>query len=103
MQQLHPDPLWDEGIASYLMGEYEKRQVPLSSQDLQNFAVERAQRIGDMLETLFLMAIYGEWQYVDAEGKEQPLDEEGLNNLYAKGRITAADLEAFNGLWQPSK
>ena len=48
------------------------------------------------------MAIYGEWQYVDAEGKEQPLDEEGLNNLYVKGRITAADLEAFNGLWQPS-
>jgi len=73
MQQLQPDPLWDEGIASYLLGEDEQRQAPLSSQDLQQFAVERAQRVGDMLETLFLMAIYGEWQYVDSEGVEQPL------------------------------
>ena len=102
MQQLQPDPLWDEGIASYLMGEYEKRQAPLSSEDLQAFAVERAQRVGDMLETLFLMAIYGEWKYVDAEGAEQPLDEERLNDLYAKGRITEADLAAFGGLWQPA-
>jgi len=31
MQQLQPDPLWDEGIASYLLGEYEQRDAPLSS------------------------------------------------------------------------
>ncbi len=102
MQHLQPDPLWDEGIASYLLGEYERRQVPLTTEDLQLFARDRAVRVGDLLETLFLMAIYGEWQYVDAQGKEQTLDEDELNKLYAKGRITEADLAAFDGLWKPS-
>ena len=59
MQQIQPDPLWDEGISSFLLGEYEQRQVPLSIDDLQVFANDHAVRVGDILETLFLMAIYG--------------------------------------------
>gem|GEM_PF-6424472 len=51
MHDLQPDPLWDEGLASYLLGEYEKTEAPLSSTDLQGFAVEKAQRVGDILET----------------------------------------------------
>ncbi len=102
MLEIQPDPLWDEGIASYLSGEYEKRQVPLTTEDLQLFARDRAVRIGDLLETLFLMAIYGEWQYVDANGVEQTLDEDALNELYAKGRISEGDLVAFDGLWKPA-
>ena len=102
MQQIQPDPLWDEGISSFLLGEYEQRQVPLTIEDLQGFANDHAVRIGDILETLFLMAIYGEWRYLDAQGNDQKLDEDALNALYAKGRLTAADLEVFNGLWQPA-
>jgi len=102
MQQIQPDPLWDEGISSFLLGEYEQRQVPLSIDDLQVFANDHAVRVGDILETLFLMAIYGEWRYMDAAGSDLKLDEEALNKLYAKGRLSGADLEAFNGVWMPA-
>lgn len=101
MQQAHHDPLWDEGISTFLYGEYEQRQSPLSIDDLQGFANEHAVRIGDILETLFLMAIYGEWVYADADGKERELDEQALNELYAKGRLGREDLHAFDGVWFP--
>lgn len=103
MQQLMPEPLWDEGISSFLNGEYEKTQQPLRSPDLQKFAKEHAVRVGDILETLFLMAIYGEWVYTDEEGSEKLLDENMLNALYAKGRISAEDLDEFDGLWSPKQ
>ena len=101
-QTIAPDPLWDEGISSYLLGEYERRQVPLSVEDLQRFAVDQAVRIGDILETLFLMSIYGEWRYTDAEGHALPLDESALNDLYSKGRLGPDDLAEFPGLWSPA-
>jgi hypothetical protein len=101
MQQVMPEPLWDEGISSFLYGEFEKTQQPLQSSDIQQFAKAQAVRVGDILETLFLMAIYGEWQYTDSEGNEKLLDENMLNALYAKGRISAEDLDEFDGLWSP--
>ncbi len=101
MQQKMSEPLWDEGFSSFLNGEYDKRQEPLTMDDLTGFAVENAVRIGDILETLFLMSIYGEWKYTDAEGTEQELDEDALNELYAKGRLTENDLAVFDGIWQP--
>ncbi|MFK7889974.1 MAG: hypothetical protein AB8B63_04110 [Granulosicoccus sp.] len=101
MQQIEPDPLWDEGISSYLKGEFEKKQGPLTIEDLQHFACERAVRIGDLLETLFLMAIYGAWSYCDENGDEQELDTFALDDLYAKGRIGPDDLKDFQGVWSP--
>lgn len=101
--QTTPDPLWDEGISSYLRGEYDRRGVPLQMSDLQGFAVDQAVRIGDILETLFLMAIYGEWRYTDVNDTELALDEKALNALYAKGRLGTADLEAFDGRWSPAQ
>ncbi len=100
MQQPAPnDPLWDEGISSFLQGEHERLDRPLTIDDLQGFAVERATRIGDILETLFLMAIYGEWRYTDAAGNGLELDQGALDALYAKGRLKAEDLQAFAGVW----
>lgn len=101
MQPESVSPLWDEGISSFLRGEYDKRQVPLTSDDLQKFALERAVRVGDMLETLFLMAIFGVWTYTDAEGVAQNLNEDALDELYAKGRLKPEDLQAFSGVWAP--
>ena len=95
------DPLWDEGISSFLLGEYETRRAPLTIDDLQGFAIEHATRVGDILETLFLMAIYGEWRYTDAAGAELVLDQAALDELYAKGRLSARDLAAFPGMWSP--
>lgn len=101
MQHLDPEPIWDEGISSFLYGEFESRQTPLSMKDLRGFANEHAVRIGDILETLFLMAIYGAWKYTDEHGDEQTLDEDALNALYAKGRLEDSDLESFQGVWAP--
>ena len=39
---------------------------------------------------------------MDAAGSDLKLDEEALNKLYAKGRLSGADLEAFNGVWAPA-
>ena len=103
MQQIQADPLWDEGISSFLLGEYEKRQASLTIDDLQALAIEHAVRIGDLLETLFLMAIYGAWRYTDADGNEEKLDEVALDDLYAKGRLGPEDLKAFDGRWEPNQ
>lgn len=101
MQKPQTDPLWDEGISSYLQGEYQKNQAPLTIDDLQGYANEQAVRVGDILETLFLMAIYGQWAYTDTEGQERELDEAALDSLYAKGRLSPDDLAAFDGVWTP--
>ena len=103
MQQIQADPLWDEGISSFLLGEYEKRQAPLTVDDLQLLANEHAIRIGDLLETLFLMSIYGAWTYADGDGNEKKLDESALDDLYAKGRLKPEDLTAFDGVWAPNR
>ncbi len=102
MHDIKPDPLWDEGISLFLEGEFARRQEPLTMQDLQGFAAEHAVRIGDILETLFLMAIYGAWTYTDEDGRELPLDEDALDALYTRGRLNSEDLKAFPGLWQPA-
>ena len=102
MQQLMSEPLWDEGLSSFLYGEYEKRKTPLNLDDLRAFANENAVRIGDLLETLFLMSIYGEWKYTNTDGEDQMLDEDALNELYARGRLTDKDQAAFSGVWQPA-
>lgn len=102
MQVQNNDPLWDEGISSYLIGQYEQQQKPLTASDLQNIANEWAVRVGDLLETLFLMSIAGAWQYCDAEdGSSIELDEEALDDLYAKGRVSAEDMKEFDGVWSP--
>lgn len=102
MRQQQAEPLWDEGISTFLTGEYEKRQKPLTIDNLQEFANSQAVRVGDILETLFLMAIYGAWIYADADGNEQVLDEAALDELYARGRLSPEDLKAFGGQWSPA-
>lgn len=101
MQQTKIDPLWDEGISTFLLGEYERAQTPLSIYDLQGFANERAVRIGDILETLYLMSIYGEWKHTNLDGVVQELDVLALDELYAKGRLVPEDLVDFEGYWSP--
>ena len=102
MQKTKIDPLWDEGISTFLLGEYNRLQAPLSIHDLQSFANDRAVRIGDILETLFLMAIYGEWNHTSMDGVEQELNVLALDELYAKGCLSPEDLVEFEGLWSPA-
>lgn len=102
MQSLNAEPLWDEGIALFLSGVYTEKQTPLTTADLQTLAKEQAVRVGDLLETLYLMAIYGTWHYCDVQGETKKLDEDALNRLYAKGRIGPDDLADIDGVWLPA-
>jgi len=102
MQIQFSEPLWDEGISSFLTGEYEKKQAPLTTIDLQKLASDQAVRVGDLLETLFLLAVHGDWHYCDEEGNSKTLDEGALDDFYAKGRIGPEDMAAFDGVWLPS-
>lgn len=102
MQAQLTEPLWDEGISSFLEDEYRKTQVPLTAIQLSQLASDKAVRVGDLLETLYLMAIYGAWHYCDEKGESMDLDEEALDDFYAKGRIGRDDLAAFSGVWIPA-
>ena len=102
MQSLKQDVLWDEGISAYLELEYDRLQAPLTTANLQHIANDKAVRVGDLLETLYLMAIEGAWYHCDEQGSPQHLDEEALNDLHAKGRIGPDDLQSFQGVWIPA-
>ena len=85
-----------------LTEEQAQMDAPLNLEKLQSLAVDHAIRLGDILETLYLMAIYGDWQYIDADGKQKELDEEALQSMYAQGRIDKSNAEAFSGEWIPT-
>jgi len=53
------------------------------------------------METLFLLVINREWRYTDASGNEQQLDQETLDKLYVKRRLSEKDLATFDGGWEP--
>ncbi len=94
-------PLWDEAISAMLSEHYFEHQQPLSLENLNTLAVENATRIGDIMETLFLMSIYGDWQYSDASGEAKQLDQSALDELYSNGRPKFEDLQDFSGTWSP--
>lgn len=103
LQRLEPAPLWDEGISTYLLSEYRQRRRPLNLDDLRTFTVAQAIRISDILETLFLLAIYGEWTFTRPDGTLQTIDAGMLDALYARGRLAHDELDDYRGEWQPEK
>ena len=56
----------------------------------------------DIMETMFQLAINGEWIYSDSDGRVQPLDQSTLDSLYVKRRLSEQDLQRFNGSWRPA-
>lgn len=65
--------------------------------------VRYAMRLDDIMETMFLLAINGEWEYSNAAGEKQPLDQKTLDGLYIKRRLSEEDLNSFDGSWQPAR
>ena len=102
LEDIEPAPLWDEGIALFLDGSWQQCQRPLTIDDLQRFSVEHATRISDILETLYLLTIYGKWTYRTMTGERIELDEAALDALNARGRLAHDDLDAFSGVWEPA-
>ncbi len=95
-------PLWDEAIEGLLTETQQRLDSALTLDMLQEMAINNAVRVGDIIETLYLMAIYGDWQYLEENGQQKQLDEEALQAMYARGRIDKTNIEAFNGVWIPT-
>jgi len=95
-------PLWDEAISNMLEEEQQMLDKPLNLEKLQELAITHAIRLGDIIETLFLMSVYGDWRFIDGEGRQKELDEEALEAMYAAGRIDKDNAEAFDGDWVPA-
>jgi hypothetical protein len=96
-------PKWDVAIAAMANDQYRKKNGPLTLDDFRNLAIEHAMRLDDIMETMFLLAINREWGYSDAYGEKQPLDQETLDGLYVKRRLSKEDLDSFDGSWQPAR
>jgi hypothetical protein len=90
-------------IAAMANDQYRKKNGPLTLDDFRNLAIEHAMRLDDIMETMFLLAINREWGYSDAYGEKQPLDQETLDGLYVKRRLSKEDLDSFDGSWQPAR
>ncbi len=95
-------PKWDVALAALAGDEFRKKATPLTLNDFRGLAKEYAIRLDDIMETMFLLAINREWVYTDRTGKQQPLDQETLDALYVKRRLSEEDLSTFDGAWQPA-
>ena len=95
-------PKWDVALAALASDEFRKKASPLTLNDFRNLATEHAIRLDDIMETMFLLAINREWVYTDRSGKQQPLDQETLDALYVKRRLSEKELATFDGTWQPA-
>ena len=96
-------PKWDLALAALAGEEYRKKASPLTLNDFRGLAKEYAIRLDDIMETMFLLAIHREWIYKDRTGNEQALDQDRLNALYVKRRLTDEDLASYDGTWQPAR
>ena len=96
-------PKWDVAIAALADDQHLKNDRPLTLEDFRRLAEKYAMRLDDIMETMFLLAINGEWEYRDATGRKQTLDQKTLDSLYIKRRLSEEDLTSFDGSWQPSR
>ncbi len=95
-------PRWDIALAALASDEYRKTNQPLTLDDFHHLAKQHAIRLDDIMETMFLLVINGEWIYTDSNDQPQALDQDTLDGLYVKRRLSEEDLSAFDGNWQPA-
>ena len=93
-------PKWDVALAALAKDAFQKKTAPLVLDDFHRLASEHAIRFDDIMESMFQLAINGEWRYTDSSGNEQTLDQATLDSLYVKRRLSEEDLSAFDGGWQ---
>ena len=101
MQSNENKPKWDIALASLARDEYRKKAAPLTLDDFRALAREHAIRLDDIMETIFLLAIHKEWKYLNSAGEQQNIDQETLDSLYVKRRLSDKDLSVFDGGWEP--
>lgn len=96
-------PKWDIALAALAKETFEKCGNALTLEDFKRLATEYTIRFDDIMVTLFELCIQGEWQYLDAEGREQAISRDEVDNLYVGGRLADKDVAAYTGAWRPLK
>ncbi|WJW75402.1 hypothetical protein QVG61_13075 [Thiohalobacter sp. IOR34] len=94
-------PKWDIALEGLARETCQRLDRPLRLDDLRQLARQHAIRLDDIMVTLFQLVIHGQWQWLDAEGVAQSLEQETLDRLYVNRRLTEQDLIDFGGSWQP--
>jgi hypothetical protein len=103
MQSDENMPKWDVALASLARDTYDHKGAPLTLEDFRNLARQHAIRFDDIMETMFLLVIHDQWSYRDSSGQTQALDQETLDRLYVKRRLSEQDVAAFDGGWEPNQ
>ena len=94
-------PKWDIALEALLKEEVSKKQAAITLDDMRRLAVIHAIRFDDIMDTLLVMCLDGEWKYQNRQGQDQVISEEDVDKLFASGRIVESDLEAYTGGWLP--
>ena len=92
-------PKWDVALEALLNEEFTRLQLPLTVDDIQRLAVLHSIRFDDLLDTLMLMCIHGDWRYQTAQGAEQQISEEDYDQLFESGRTTDEGVAHYDGGW----
>ena len=95
-------PKWDVALAALAGEECGKKGSPLTMSDFRRLAKEYAIRLDDIMETMCLLVINKEWVYMDQTGQTQALNQDTLDAIHVKRRLTEDDLSRFDGIWQPA-
>lgn len=95
-------PKWDVALAALADDEFRRKGAAMTLNDFRNLARQHTIRLDDIMETLFLLVINGQWIYLDSDGRAQALNQETLDRLYIKRRLSDKDLQEFDGSWQPA-
>ena len=103
MQSDENMPKWDVALESLAGDAYQRKGGPLGLEDFRGLARQHAIRFDDIMETMFLLVIHDQWTYRDRSGHPQPIDQDALNQLYVKWRLSEPDVAAFDGGWEPAQ
>lgn len=93
-------PKWDVALEALLNEEFSRLQLPLKVEDLQRLAVLHSIRFDDLLDSLMLMCIHGDWRYQTSSGEERQIEEEDYDQLFESGgRTTDEGVAQYDGGW----
>jgi hypothetical protein len=96
-------PKWDVALQGLAYDTYQHKGAPLTLEDFRNLANQHAIRFDDIMETMFLLVIHNVWHYLDNTGRLRRIDQQTLDDLYVKRRLSEEDVAAFDGGWKPAQ
>ena len=103
MQSDENMPKWDVALASLAADTYHHKGAPLTLEDFRDLATQHAIRFDDIMETMFLLVIHDQWNYRDSSGRAHKFEQDTLDRLYVKRRLSEQDVAAFDGGWTPGQ